>query len=384
MIGIALRAACVRRCVLARLRAAGRRAAEDVGQVVVLTTMMMMAVVFGMGALAIDASRWYIDHHQAQVAADAGALAAAQDVAFSSSSVTSDAQAMAAANAPNGSASVTNPYSGNSADVRVAVTVTDSESFSSFFVKGAPRQTASAVAQGSIIADGRFGTPNVCLGSGANWGCNIATGGTLGAWTVTQHNLDAMECNWHQGGEPGDVLYIAPPSGDPCNATPDEAQSAWTANSSSVWVIDLNGEWTGCNGSGNSCTTSPDATIQQTVTTIPGETYDLEFQLSDNPTLGLRPSPNTADTMSVSITDGTTATSDIASGVTTAFTAPSEVEPNPNTWVGETVPFTAQSTSTKLSFSSTTGNGCKSNNVSCPDNAGPVITDVQTAPLLIQ
>ena len=49
---------------------------DDRGQAMVLTTVTIFVALL-MGALAIDAARWYQKHHQAQVAADSASLAAA-------------------------------------------------------------------------------------------------------------------------------------------------------------------------------------------------------------------------------------------------------------------------------------------------------------------
>ena len=49
---------------------------DDRGQAMVLTTVTIFVALL-MGAVAIDAARWYQKHHQAQVAADSASLAAA-------------------------------------------------------------------------------------------------------------------------------------------------------------------------------------------------------------------------------------------------------------------------------------------------------------------
>ena len=60
-----------------------RRAADERGQSLVIVTLAMV-VVLGMAAVAIDVATWYQKHHQAQVAADAAALAGANCMATGS------------------------------------------------------------------------------------------------------------------------------------------------------------------------------------------------------------------------------------------------------------------------------------------------------------
>ena len=61
------------------------RAAAEHGQSLVIVALAMVAVI-GMAALAIDVGSWYEKHHQAQVAADGAALAAANCMANAGSS----------------------------------------------------------------------------------------------------------------------------------------------------------------------------------------------------------------------------------------------------------------------------------------------------------
>ena len=369
-----------------RITSTRRRAGDEAGVVLVLTAMLLV-VLLGMTALAIDTGSFRQSEQRAQVAADAGALAGADDLpSYSSALAGDDASSYATADDDGATVSVTTPWDGNADDVAVAVTNTTPVMVGAVIDGGRPTVTVSAqaIAQGSIVEDGNFNTPNVCLDSGSSWGCNISSGGSIGPWTVVKNsydhqsdtNVDAMECGWHQGGDSGDIQYITQPAGDICNATADQAQGQWFADQDSTWVVDLNGEWDGSN--------PPEGAIEQTLTTVAGDRYELSFALSDNPTLGPQPSPDTANQVGVTIIDATSGDSVVSSGATQTFTAPAETEPDPNPWVDETVPFTATSTSTTVTFTSEDANSCSTSNIDCPANAGPIITDVRTLSSLIR
>jgi Putative Flp pilus-assembly TadE/G-like len=90
------------------------RAAAEHGQSLVIVALAMVAVL-GMAALAIDVGTWYEKHHQAQVAADGAALAAANCMAnagstgdsCTSSTDTSDATTVAETYASDNGVSIT-------------------------------------------------------------------------------------------------------------------------------------------------------------------------------------------------------------------------------------------------------------------------------------
>jgi uncharacterized membrane protein len=71
-----------------------RRSGEEHGAVLAVVAVSLV-VFIGMGALAIDLSSFYRAQRQAQSAADAAALGAAQDLPSSASAVSSDADARA-------------------------------------------------------------------------------------------------------------------------------------------------------------------------------------------------------------------------------------------------------------------------------------------------
>jgi Flp pilus assembly protein TadG len=151
------------------VRAASRAAilrdrcrAED-GQSLVITVIVMAALLL-MAALAIDASTWYQNHHQAQVAADAAALAGANCMADNGSPSTC-AQTAANIASANGL-----PVPASSINVNTtAGTVSVGETFSapSFFAKAAG--IGSATIRADAVASYTTGSTQ-CTGADASTG----------------------------------------------------------------------------------------------------------------------------------------------------------------------------------------------------------------------
>ena len=86
-----------------------RRGADESGVVIVLVAVLMV-VILGVAALAIDIGSIYKAQRQAQSAADTGALAASQDLPSSTVAATTDGGNYATTNYPGATASVTTPY----------------------------------------------------------------------------------------------------------------------------------------------------------------------------------------------------------------------------------------------------------------------------------
>jgi Flp pilus assembly protein TadG len=128
------------------LRRLKRRGADERGVVLVLVAMFMVSFL-GMAALAIDIGSFYQSQRQAQAAADAGALAAAQDLPGGAAAATTDGKAYALKNYPTASTpTVSTPYNGNSSQVKVTVDATTPSFFGHIFGLTSQHVTASAVA----------------------------------------------------------------------------------------------------------------------------------------------------------------------------------------------------------------------------------------------
>jgi Flp pilus assembly protein TadG len=127
------------------LRRFKRRGADESGVVLVLVAMFMTAML-GMAALAIDIGSFYQAQRQAQSAADAGALAASQNLPSSTTLAKSNGTTYATTNYPGATATVSTPYNGNSTQVKVTVNATTPSFFGRIFGLTSQNVTASAVA----------------------------------------------------------------------------------------------------------------------------------------------------------------------------------------------------------------------------------------------
>lgn len=127
-----------------RGRLARRNAAQD-GVVLVLTAILLV-VLLGMAALAIDTGGMDQAQTQAQQAADAAALAAADSLPTAGTASTS-ATTYANDNDPGATVSVQTPYNGSSYEVRVSVTATRSNSFGAILHQPTTTVSAAAVAK---------------------------------------------------------------------------------------------------------------------------------------------------------------------------------------------------------------------------------------------
>jgi Flp pilus assembly protein TadG len=306
---------------LMRLR---RRGAREDGVFLVLTA-MLLTVMLGMAALAIDTGSFDQAKAQAQLAADAGAVSAAESLPGSAAAATTSATTYASTNDSGATVSATTPFGGNSSEAQVSVTKTIPAIFGAALGVNHATVSATAVAvhnDNEIVSDYNFATPFYCYVN-----CSFASGQTFGAWTVWRGNVDLSECTINQGGDSGDQPYFSPPPGD----------AAYS------YVVDLNGNLEGG--------------IQQSIPTTSGQAYTLTFELSGNPSWG-----QTSFVGQAAVTSGT-----FYSDTDFSHTNPSYG----NTWQQQTISFTAAATSTLLQFASnTTGPGDEY-------LAGPLVGDVE-------
>jgi Flp pilus assembly protein TadG len=187
--------------------------AGETGQSLVVVVLAMF-VVIAMAAMAIDLSAWYQKHHEAQVSADAAALATANCEAQGKCNNTTGTQT--AVNYVSTNSGVTIP----SSDVTIAnqtVTVRTPLPAPSFFAAavssafGSSTQTATAKATwktyGSdcTVTSGRcafiFANDNSCSGIGAS----ISTSGTAGVLNGTV--ISNSNITWGANGNPGGTAY---------------------------------------------------------------------------------------------------------------------------------------------------------------------------------
>lgn len=123
-----------------------RRRRAERGAVAVAVA-ILLPVIIGVTGLVIDVGSWYETQSQLQNAADAAALAGAQDLPNSPSSATAAAQTLAADNVSGATVTPVTPYDGDSSEIQVTVSKRGSVTFASIFGISGPTITASAVAE---------------------------------------------------------------------------------------------------------------------------------------------------------------------------------------------------------------------------------------------
>jgi Flp pilus assembly protein TadG len=194
--------------VFARFRDKGR---DERGVVLVLAAIMMV-VFLGMAALAIDVGYFDQQQRQAQSAADAAALAGAQELPGSAANATSQAKSFVISNMPAvphtypGTCAtppapgvcITTPYNGNSKQIQVTVTESANSLFGHIFGINSTKVSATAVA-GNTVSTLCASPGNTCYAifakdsdctAGHNsisfsGGGNIITGGILANGNVS-------------------------------------------------------------------------------------------------------------------------------------------------------------------------------------------------------
>jgi Flp pilus assembly protein TadG len=187
-----------------------RRSSEESGVVLVIVAGMMIAVL-GMAALAIDIGSFYKAQRQAQTAADAGALAASQDLPLAKGSAAGDGTTYALKNYPGAAATVTTSYNGDSTQVRVSVTATTPSFFGRIFGITKANVSASAVAGGNGTASPAaiFGYDQTCSDPGVTINGNAQTinGSVISNGSLTINNNPSSTFTTGSYGGPNGCKY---------------------------------------------------------------------------------------------------------------------------------------------------------------------------------
>lgn len=126
-------------------RLAGRL--RDERGAVIVWMALLLPVLLGLAAFAVDLGSWYWQHRQLQAAADAAALAAARDLPADPTTAATDAQTFASQNAPGSTMSSTTPYNSDSSTIQVSVSKQGTSFFSGVLGISPPTITATAVAR---------------------------------------------------------------------------------------------------------------------------------------------------------------------------------------------------------------------------------------------
>jgi Flp pilus assembly protein TadG len=156
------------------MRALRRRARQEDGVVLVIVALLMV-VFMASAALAIDVGSFYQAQRQAQSAADAGALAAAQDLP-SGTVAAAAATSYATTNFPGSTVTVSTPYNGSSQRVKVTVNATTPSFFGQFLGVTKADVSASAVAGGTGATKAAiFAYDSTCSSTGVALNGNAMT-----------------------------------------------------------------------------------------------------------------------------------------------------------------------------------------------------------------
>jgi Flp pilus assembly protein TadG len=371
---------------MARIRA---RLKNEDGQVLILMVIAMVAMLLFM-AYAIDTATLMVARHKVQVAADAGALAAAHDLetgTVTNATVTTDGQFYATQNDGSASANISQPGVGNEA----AAKVTQSVPLPFGGIWGTPSDTVGATATAQVVenqAQIQDGEAYELTPSSYSGECTASTYCEIDAdqacASQTNENASAYGGYFFYG---PNIFDAAHPSG--WNIYTGYNTSNATGNCASVDVQNCNGAVGGncLDSAGNQITTDEvvdlngDSTggMYQTVATTAGGHYVMSFYLTGNPA-GESCSQDTF-TGYVQVNDQTTTGTQLAKQ-TFSHTNPCSGGSETAQFQEVTVPFIAKSASTVLILESTTCMSAVGGSDTCSGNLwdfGPEVTDISMA-----
>ncbi len=348
-------------------RAPLKQAGGESGQTLVMMAGALLAIL-AVAAFVIDISFLGVAHHEAQVAADAAALSAAQDLEdpnVAGNTVTTDATNIADHNDPGSTVTISQP-SGAQAAAQVSAPV--SLPFGGLFGIGTGHVAATAVAavttNQTVVADGNV-SPTGCNNSLSD-NCTYWSGGEVGEgpWIVTSqaeppgtpannNGVSSVNLQYCGGGVPN-----SPPCYEPDGTAENEVE-----------VVDLNGETEGG--------------MYQTISTVPGAKYVLSFWLTGDPALGTY----TTFPMNVQITEGdqqyTPGTGESPTIITSkAFSVTDPIVDGTENadFVVESMTFTSLSPETTITFNSQTTDNDQYDSASGGDYyfyCGPELTNIE-------
>jgi Flp pilus assembly protein TadG len=261
------------------LRRARGRCRDERGSVLVITAVAMVAML-GMAAFTIDVGSWYQVKRHVQEAADAAALAGAQDLPASEATATADATAYVTKNLPGVTPTITFP---TSTEIKVVVSTTAPSFFGKVFGVTSANVSATSVASETSTQTTCSATGTDCYAMFAmNTSCTgdpITLGGGShvigGVWSDGSINVGGG------GSSLGPTTYS---NAAQCSISP----SSWASNSNTftsgptaaapltAWPINYaldfpacSGTCTGPGGTPSFCTSSSTATSEYLKTYTP-------------------------------------------------------------------------------------------------------------------
>jgi hypothetical protein len=226
---------------------------------------ILLPVIIGTTGLVIDVGSWYETQAQLQNAADAAALAGAQDLPNSPSSATTAAQALAADNVSGATVTPVTPYDGNSSEIQVTVSKPGTVTFASIFGISGPTITASAVAEAtqgtgtfiyaastacnaiSITSSGKMSTTTL-------WSNGGITANGQGVTVTGQVDVANSSCPFPSQLTPPGATSVSTYSGWPV-PLPTVAQGNMPSSCPSASISITSTSWLSSNPPGIYCTT---------------------------------------------------------------------------------------------------------------------------------
>jgi Flp pilus assembly protein TadG len=229
-----------RSLLMSRVR---QRGGEEQGVVLVIVAVAMVALI-GMAALAIDLGSFYKAQRQAQEAADAGALAAAQDLSTSTSAATTDANSYATKNYPGSSVSVSEP---SSTTVKVTVSASSPSFLGHILGLTSAKVSASAVA-GTTNSGGAsgaiFAKSTTCSGALQLEAGDLTLNGgvyTNGGTTASGHNNTYTSGTY--GGGNRNCWVDNSGGSNKFNGSTSPTYNSGGASSPAAWPIDYSSDF---------------------------------------------------------------------------------------------------------------------------------------------
>ncbi len=227
-----------------------------------------MAVILGMGAIAIDISQWYGTRHQAQTAADSAALAGANCMADGGTSASTSCGLVPGTYASdNGMPSSTVQFNAPAAgEVTVTVTAKGANVFGTSLGITPPTYTEQAVATWQVNPSACTTNCSAIFAMGAPTGGTCPTDITLngkGDTTLGIVHANGSISENGTGQSLGTVSYGPTVGG--CSYSPSSGSTPTVANATSEapitsWPTDYSTILTACGGTGEVACTGPSGT----------------------------------------------------------------------------------------------------------------------------
>ena len=235
---------------------AHRRARDESGAVLVIVAVSLVALL-GFAALAIDVGSFYQAQRQAQSAADAGALAGADDIIASPTAVLGDATTYASTNAPSTTPTIsaTQP---TSASVRVTVDASTPAFFGRLLGLTSAKVSATAVASALNKPSHCASTTGACDAIFAmSTSCTTSPSAAVEVTTGQVNINGAVHSNGSFDATGGNDQFGPTEYGNGCTAPSTKNGQTYNGTSQpsaappiAEWPIDYTLQYPSCTGSG--------------------------------------------------------------------------------------------------------------------------------------